>query len=266
MAKTVFKFATAFALALSAALPARALEPSSASETPAPIALELSENARLRYDNGEYARALVLFNEAYAREPDPNLLFNIARCHEKLGQAEAAIAKYDEFLASPDGDPTGREKAEASRNGLVKSRERQKARDASGPRASATFGDAEPGKPASDSGSPSLTPWILLGAGVVVLGSGVVVYSLGMSDHHEVENQNGYGDPNRVVAMTQRDAEERVDSGKRKKLVGGLLLGGGGALLASSALLFVIDSGPSQAKVGIDVSPRGGSVALRGRF
>jgi hypothetical protein len=272
MEKRGLNFGTALVLAVtlvavvSYARPSLAGEPGGGPEAPLPMALELSEDARDRYDRGEYARALVLFNEAYAREPDPNLLFNIARCHEKLGQPAAAIDKYEEFLASPNGDPTGREKAAASRDELVQARDRKLGRGKSGKVESSTSatetGKSEPAPGAS----LNLTPWLLLGAGVAAVASGVIVYSLGINDHDEVENQAGYDDPNRVVPMTQKDAEARVASGSSKKLVGGLLLGGGGALLASSALLFVIDRGESSTKVGVDVSPRGGAIAIRGRF
>jgi tetratricopeptide (TPR) repeat protein len=265
MAKIGFTFGTAFALtaALLLASPAYAADPSAG--PPAPIALELSEDARESYDQGNYERALLLFSEAYEREPDPNLLFNIARCHEKLGQVDAALEKYDAFLASPNADPEGRDKAEASRAELVRARDRLRVDEKE--RASAAKGDADAPPRAGSSGmSSSLTPWLLLGAGVAALGSGVVVYSLGVSDHHEVENQAGYDDPSRVAPMTQRDAEARVESGKEKKLVGGILLGGGGALLASSVLLFVLDRDEPSTKVGFDVSPRGASMAIRGRF
>ena len=205
-------------VAMSHAPPSHAAEPGTGSETPAPAALELSEDARNRYDRGEYERALVLFNEAYAREPDPNLLFNIARCHEKLGQPQAAIEKYEAFLASPNGDPTGREKAAASRDELVQRREL--AASKSGKPASRTLG-GETGESAPvPDGSVNLTPWLLLGAGVAAVASGVVVYSLGIRDHHELENQAGYGDPNRVVPMTQKDAEARVDFGKQQEARG----------------------------------------------
>jgi hypothetical protein len=272
MATKGFNFGTALILAITLlsvvlhAPPAVASEPGTGSDTPAPAALQLSEDARNSYDRGEYARALVLFNEAYAHEPDPNLLFNIARCHEKLGQAQAAIEKYEAFLESPNGDPTGREKAAESRDQLVQARARKLARGKSGKLASGT-NDHETGESAASvDRSANLAPWLLLGAGVAAVASGVIVYSLGVSDHHEIENQAGYGDSSRVVPMTQKDAEARVASGSSKKLVGGLLLGGGGALLASSALLFVFDNGESSTKVGVDVSPRGGAVAIRGRF
>jgi hypothetical protein len=272
MATQGFNFGTALILAatlvavVSHAPPALASEPGIASETPAPAALELSEEALNRYERGEYERALVLFNEAYTREPDPNLLFNIARCHEKLGQPQAAIEKYEAFLESPNGDPTGREKAAASRDELVQARARARPRGKSGKPSSGAFGAATGESASAPDSSVNLTPWLLLGAGVAAVASGVIVYSLGISDHHDVETQAGYGDPNRVVPMTQKDAEARVAAGSSKKLVGGLLLGGGGALLASSALLFVIDSGESSTKVGVDVSPHGGAVAIRGRF
>jgi tetratricopeptide (TPR) repeat protein len=272
MANEGFNFGKALILAItlvsvaSYARPSLAGEPGSDPGTAVPVALELSEEARERYDRGEYERALVLFNEAHAREPDPNLLFNIARCHEKLGQPQAAIDKYEEFLASPNGDPTGREKAEASRDQLVQARDRKLARGKSGKAESRATGDESGESVPVPDDSPNLTPWLLLGAGVAAVTSGAIVYSLGISDHHQLENQAGYGDPNRVVPMTQKDAEARVASGSNKKLVGGLLLGGGGALLASSALVFVLDSGESSTKVGVDVSRRGGAIAIRGRF
>lgn len=255
--------AVSFAATLFVTLPAGAEETTQAAEA-APTALELSEQARSRYESGDFARALTLFNQSYERDPDPNLLFNIARCHEKLGDTAAAIDKYEAFLASAGADPEGLKKAQASRDDLVKSRERRASAAETTPVRS-TFGDDGAREDDKSAGSSHLASWLLLGAGVAAAASGVVVYSLGVSDHNDVEDQAGYGDPTRVAPMTQRQAEERIDSGNTKKLVGGLLLGGGGALLASSAVLFLLDPG-QQSKVGFDLSPRGGSVAIRGRF
>jgi tetratricopeptide (TPR) repeat protein len=257
--------AVSFAATLFVVLPAAAEEttPTSTAGT-APSGLELSEQARSRYEAGDYARALELFDQAYARDPDPNLLFNSARCHEKLGDTAAALDKYEAFLASPNADPDGLTKAQASRDALVKSQGRRAANAEKRPGRSA-FGDADGSRQDSSGGSSHLASWLLLGAGVAAAASGVVVYSLGVSDHNDVEEQSGYGDPTRVAPMTQRQAEQRIDSGNTKKLVGGLLLGGGGALLASSAVLFLLAPG-QESNVGFDVSPRGGSVAIRGRF
>jgi tetratricopeptide (TPR) repeat protein len=257
--------AVSFAAMLFATLPAAAEETTATSTAEAaPSALDLSEQARARYEAGDFTRALELFDRAYARDPDPNLLFNSARCHEKLGDTAAALDKYEAFLASPNADPDGLSKAQASRDALVKSQGRRAANTEKKPGRS-TFGDAAALEDSKGGGSSHLASWLLLSAGVAAAASGVVVYSLGVSDHNDVEDQAGYGDPTRVAPMTQRQAEQRIESGNTKKLVGGLLLGGGGALLASSAVLFLLDPG-RESNVGFDVSPRGGSVAIRGRF
>ncbi|MBM4319037.1 MAG: hypothetical protein FJ125_03540, partial [Deltaproteobacteria bacterium] len=44
------------------------------------------------YQAGSYAAALAEFQAAYQLVPEVNLLYNIARCFEKLGRKERAIA------------------------------------------------------------------------------------------------------------------------------------------------------------------------------
>jgi tetratricopeptide (TPR) repeat protein len=57
------------------------------------------------YRNQDFARALKAFRAAYAEDPSPNLLFNVAQCEFKLGNDEVAIAAYSEYLAKwPDAD------------------------------------------------------------------------------------------------------------------------------------------------------------------
>ena len=63
-----------------------------------------TELARKQYKAGEaeftlgrYAVALEHFNDAYARAPFPDLLFDIGRCHEELGHYKEAIAAYERF-------------------------------------------------------------------------------------------------------------------------------------------------------------------------
>ncbi len=59
------------------------------------------------YSEGRYADALLAFRAAFALQPLPALEFNIARCHEQLGQLAEAIAAYRRFIArSPTGATT----------------------------------------------------------------------------------------------------------------------------------------------------------------
>ena len=47
---------------------------------------------------GRYADALASYRESYRQMPRPNVLFNIARCEELLGDHEAAFLDYQRFL------------------------------------------------------------------------------------------------------------------------------------------------------------------------
>jgi tetratricopeptide (TPR) repeat protein len=61
------------------------------------------ERAVSHYNLDEFEPALAEFREAYREKPDASFLFNIAQCHRKLGQREAALDFYRKDLRSvPD--------------------------------------------------------------------------------------------------------------------------------------------------------------------
>jgi len=61
------------------------------------------EQAVSYYNLDEFAPALAEFREAYRLKPDPSFLFNIAQCHRKLGETDAALDFYRKYLRSlPD--------------------------------------------------------------------------------------------------------------------------------------------------------------------
>ena len=66
-------------------------------------AREHYEQAVAHYNLDELAPALAEFREAYRLKPDPSFLFNIAQCHRKLGDTDAALDFYRKYLRSlPD--------------------------------------------------------------------------------------------------------------------------------------------------------------------
>jgi hypothetical protein len=74
---------------------------------PAPLAEELQGQAkmdydagRLLFDAGDYGRALLLFQSAYAAAPDPRLLWDAAACERNLRHYVKAIAIVRRFLAT----------------------------------------------------------------------------------------------------------------------------------------------------------------------
>ena len=211
-------------------------------------AAELNESGARLYRARNYRQAIEKFIEAYAIDRDANLLFNIARCYEELGDTAAAIEKYTAYVNAPGADAAGRLRAEQSLRALRELRA-GKTKTASPPPPGA--GGSEPGEDSGHEAQPSAAAqtdgssvrgtlaWGALATGVVLAGLGATVFYLGMQDHNRVTSSPGYGDPAAVNPMTLPEARALVDSGDWKKLAGGIGLGVGGALLATSAALFI---------------------------
>jgi tetratricopeptide (TPR) repeat protein len=269
MKSALVPWSLAVVLSLAAPRLAHAAEPSSDDATSERVA-ELNESGAKLYADRNYRGAIEKFIEAYAIDHDPNLLFNIARCYEALGETDAAIEKYQAFVAAPGSDTDGRARAQESLKALEKLRAEGPAPNPSDD-APAADPQTEPSAEAASSGS--LLPWVALGAGVVAAGVGTTLYVLGAEDHSRVTNAPGYGEPGSVHPMTEAEARALVSSGDTKKVIGGVALGLGGALIATGAVLFFLTDekdAPEHDRTAlsftIDPSPRHPSVAVGGRF
>jgi len=259
-----------FALGVTLSSAARAAEGGSAPDAAASARIaELNETGARAYAERNYRTAIEKFVEAYAIDHDPNLLFNIARCYEKLGDLGAAIEKYEAFVAAPGADTEGRIKAKESLTELEHLREQGGVT----PREErATGGESAPPAAEASDGSGStfnVWPWVTLGAGVVVTGVGATFYALGASDHAQVTDAAGYNDPSVVYPMTRAEAQGYVDSGNTKKLVGGIGLGLGGALIATGVVLLVTGKGAEPAQTAsftLAPSTEGVVAGYSGRF
>jgi tetratricopeptide (TPR) repeat protein len=239
---------------------------------------QLNEEGAALYAARDYRRAIEKFIQAYAVDTDPNLLFNIARCYEELGDVDAAIEKYETFLKTPGADTRGRQRARESLEAL---REAQKNGDeAEAPSTETEAAElSEPemaAAPTADAdGNPSpVLPWVVLGGTALFAAVGTTFYLLGASDHGKVTDGRGYGDSNVVAAMTRREADDLVNSGDTKKLVGGINFGLAGALAATYVVLLVSadEASPAEPVPGpslgfsLSPSPDGPSVLVQGSF
>lgn len=236
--------------------------------------LALSDEGAALYERADYRRALEKFIAAYAIGQDPNLLFNMGRCYQQLGDNTVAEEKYRAFIADPGADPAGVERAKALLERLHEPVVGASEAPALVPIAEAPVAPTRDSQP---SGEPStlrsILPWATLGAGVACLTAGTTLYLLGAADHGRVTDSRGYDDPNSVSPLTEARARELVSSGDTKKTLGGVGLGLGGALLATSIVLFVTDptvapTAPSgrAAPLGVALGPSGGSLSLIGSF
>ena len=221
------------------------------------------------YAAQDYRHALERFIGALALEEDPNVLFNIARCYEQLGELDAALEKYEQFLSAPESDAAGVTRARASIAAITAARQAPRR---TSPRTSFQLVHAVSDAPAADPGPPQTSgaPWLLLGGTVAFAAAGATVYVLGARDHAEVTRLPEYNKGDVRAAMTWRRANDLVDSGNTKRLTGGILLGAGGALALTTVVLLLTQDSPRQPEPAIAVAPAlldgGSGLLLAGRF
>jgi hypothetical protein len=129
-ARGVAAVASSCAALLVAPVGARAEDPPApgsepAARDPRERARELAERGRQLFESGQAERALPLAQEAYELDPDPVLLYNIARGYEQLGDLARAIESYRRFLVASPNVPARAaiEQRVATLGGLIEERE-----------------------------------------------------------------------------------------------------------------------------------------------
>ena len=219
---------------------------------------------------GRHREAVDKFREAYELYPEPNLIYNTARCFEAMGELALAIEHYRRFLRHPEAATGTRRRAEQKLSLLLE------ARRSARPAASATVipkGPLSPRSAARPGSTRNAFGWVLLSAGVAAAAGGTVSFLLGTRDHGRVEDAIDEAD-GQIVAMGRAEAVELRDSGELKKWIGVGLWGAAGALLVTSAVLFSLDGSeerdPTRRGSGVNVAltptRSGGALLVGGRF
>lgn len=221
-----------------------------------------------KYEAGEYRDAAALFLEAYAANPDANLLYNAARCYERLGENRKAIVRYQQFMATPDSDEHGRARANAALQRLEQA-EFLALRKAPSDQSGAL--DTESNREAHASNtSSSGVPWFLMGVGTAALGAGAWSTYSGWELSQRVTSDPAFGDEDRVHPLTYSQAKSLIESRDRRLTWGAVGLGLGGALIATSVIWWLVEDEPSadgeSAALEISASARGASIVWEGRF
>ena len=76
------------------------------------------ENAMRHYRDRRYTDAVASFQAAFDLRPEPELMYNIARSHERALHRQAAIDAYGRFLELPGTTSEMRSRAISARNSL----------------------------------------------------------------------------------------------------------------------------------------------------
>jgi len=186
---------------------------------------------------GAYSEALARFETAYGVLPVPNLLYNIGRSFEALGELDKALASYRRCMDHPDSSGEAKLRAAQRYETLVQAR--VTGAQATRPVGAAAGPLAWAGEPPEPGAWRRTVGWIVLPVGLTSLAAGVVSFVLGARDHNAVRDLPGYGDPATVLEMTRVEALERNDDGRLKKQIGVALMVAGGVLAAGSTALLV---------------------------
>jgi len=263
---------TAVFAALLAAGPARA-----ADAAPAPSAAKLNDEGFTYFKERDFRRAVEKFLQAYALEPDANLLFNIARCYDALGDTAAAAEKYRLFLAQPDADAEGKRRAQEALRLLEEKRAQPAASGAvAAPPAAPAVASAPsaamvaqaPAAPPPNASAGRTGRIALVGVGITGVFIGTTLLVLGKQDYDKVRSSPNFGSATGVDPMTEPQARALLDSGQNKQIVGSVILGVGVVALVTSVVLIARAGSAEGHSVAMGVAPEqgGANLVVQGRF
>jgi tetratricopeptide (TPR) repeat protein len=150
------------------------------------LALDLFHQSAEQYRTGHFAEAAELLRQAYGLFPEPVLLLNLARALEGLEDLEGALESYESYLAaSPDARDrvVVERRMSLLRNALEERRTREELEARLREQREAAPAEATSEAPAEAEHHARPGPWILTGAGAVLLVTGVVTGVLAQDRH-----------------------------------------------------------------------------------
>lgn len=242
------------------------------------------------YREGRYGEAIGYFRRAYTIFPEPKLLFNLGRCHQKAGEFDEAIDHFAQVVADATTPPALKARAETELKVLRAARKMSEAKAAPAPKSQPSVAPKVQIRPVV---TPTATPrvritriqppivtapepatagedghrgatWALVGIGSATLIAGGVFYALGVADHRELDEAKGDAD----VGLTRAEAIALRDDGANRKTAGVTLLSISGATLVSAMVLFLSADDDGAPRAGLQVGPLGDGVhaGWGGRF
>lgn len=232
-------------------------------EDKAEVVKDLSSRGTAKYRAEEYEEAIELYKQAYALEPVPNLLYNIARCYEKQKKYPEAIEYYEQFVVAPSVESEARQKALTRTENL---REAIRAGDTINTKQDPEVVEKPVENPGTKKKGRGLA-FVALGVGVGALGAGGAFGYLARTDEAAFNE-----------ATTPDERREARDRGMRRAYTADALFGAGALVTVGGVILLVRRSAssdtPSAAAAGEDalagVSPwfgrDGGGVNMSWRF
>jgi tetratricopeptide (TPR) repeat protein len=230
------------------------------------------------YQRGKYAEAIREFEASYQLSRRPDILYNLAQCHDKLGDVEKTVDYLRRYLQDQPkaGDReqvsawlANREKALAEQRAAATRAEterqaaEQRARDAEAAartaRQAAVGATAPPPKPRRSTAGWAV-PAATAGAAVVLFAVGGAYGGIAMNKKDDASRNCGPGD-----VCTPEGVKQRSDAISAANVATGFFIAGGVALIAAGTLWFLLrPRAEAPVRVVAGVGPRGTALALQG--
>ena len=224
-------------------------------------ARRLAREARTAYEAGNFERAEGLIRGAYALDPAPVLLYNLAEILDARGDTEGAQRTYRRYLQLVPNAPSRRriERRIEVLQKLATPPPLPAAPPPSPRRRASAQPSARTAPPAAtetavEPEGPRVLPWVVVGIGALTVGAGGVLGFLAQDKEQQARDE-----PEQIAA------ENALSDGEDFALAANALYIGGGALVAGG-LLWAILGGDADdpAPVGFTVTTN--SIVAVGRF
>lgn len=206
-------------------------------ETDEARAERLATEGVAAFEAGELEQALELLQASYELNSKPNLVFNIGRIYEELGEFEQAIKFYSDFIVLPGVDLETREFAveriEVIRRVLAQHKANDDPQDTSTPPPPTISPDPEPEIVPTNRVSPRahnmrIGGAVVLGTGAAALITAAVLGSVSRSRVNEAEGEPLVADQNRLLDSARpmaAGADAMFAVGGAAVVVGAVLVG-----------------------------------------
>jgi hypothetical protein len=227
-------------------------------------AADLFKKGSEAYLRGDFAQSIALLDEAYTLDPQPVLIYNLARAHEGLGHIDEAITQYERYLSK---EPTSRDRgAIEQRIATLRNQrddraalEKERAAAVARERAALDKQRAQPvtEPPPAEPHRRSPYPYVVAGAGAAGVVTGMVFGLLALSREDAAKEEG-----------VQSKSIDLRDTGKTFATVSNVSFVVGGVLLAAGVTWWVLD-GPRSNRTGaapvrVGIGP--GFVGVGGTF
>jgi tetratricopeptide (TPR) repeat protein len=202
------------------------------------------------YRAGRFEQAAVAFQEAYNLTRHRDLLFNIARAREKMGDRDGAVQWYRSYLQTQPADETA-----------IIHHIRQIGGDPAAPTGTPKTSPAATPKveasPAVVEEGPGPWPWVAAGASVAALAAGTV-FGLQALDEASAARS----------ADIRSVASKHKDQAESKALLADVAFGAGAVAAAAAVYLWwrADDAAATEQHIDVGVGPGGLGVGWTGRF